>query len=124
MSPTSVLTTASPSLEPLRFDRRQHVRFPLRLEVHYRVLELATTSDVETGTTLNISTGGVLFKSTGPLPPGAEIRLSVTWPVLLGGACRLKLIMIGKVVRSDATGTAVKAIRHEFRTSKIPPTSA
>ena len=114
MSPSSMLTAPPRYWEASHPDRRQHFRYPLNLELRYRLSDKITG----VGATLNISSGGIFFKTSGPLPQRSQINLAIDWPFLLDGVCHLKLVMWGQVVRSDAKGTAIKASSYEFRTSK------
>jgi hypothetical protein len=45
----------------------------------------------------------------------------IDWPALLDQRCPLRLVITGKILRSDQTGTAVGIIRYDFR---IRPRSA
>jgi hypothetical protein len=46
----------------------------------------------------------------------------LSWPFLLEGVCPLKLVMKGRIVRSDLRGVAIQSSYHEFRTagSRMP----
>jgi hypothetical protein len=54
-----------------------------------------------------------------PLPIDASIELVMKWPFLLHGVRPMNLVMLGSVVRSDSKGSAVRVIRHEFRTAPV-----
>ena len=41
----------------------------------------------------------------------------LNWPCVLDGACALKLIMKGRVVRIEDRGIAIRISEHEFRTA-------
>lgn len=103
-------------------DRRSHQRYPVTLELVYRLLAQNKAQPRQRGQTLNISSGGVLFKPEIPdaLPVGASVELALSWPFLLDGVRPLNLVMVGSVVRGDGTGVAVQVIRHEFRTAPAP----
>jgi hypothetical protein len=45
--------------------------------------------------------------------------LVISWPCLLEGVCPLKLIMRGRIVRSDGQRVAMQAKFHEFRTAGV-----
>jgi hypothetical protein len=66
-----------------------------------------------------MSSGGIYFETQEPLPKDGRIELAMDWPFLLEGVCALKLVMRGRVVRSDAKGTAVRIMQHEFRTAGV-----
>jgi hypothetical protein len=76
------------------------------------------------GTTLNISSGGVFFETDDSLPSTGIVELSMKWPFLLDGSCGLKLVMRGRIVRSDAKVTAIRAEFHEFRTARAHSTNS
>jgi len=104
---------ASPS-----FDKRLHRRYPIALEVQYKLSHNGEVTALGTGRTFNISSGGVLFQTSAELPATGEIELRMPWPLALGGDCPLNLVVHGRIVRSDSKGTAIRSLRHEFRTGK------
>jgi hypothetical protein len=120
MSPGSVPKDAPAFLEALRTDQRLHRRYAISLDVQYRLRNNGEVTKFGTGKTFNISSGGIFLQTGGALPTGGEIELLMQWPFFLDGTCPLKLVVQGRIVRSDANGTAVQALRHEFRTSKRP----
>ena len=71
-----------------------------------------------TGTTLNFSSSGIQFTTESQLPVGRNIEFSVNWPVELDGACALKFVARGVVVRSAVDYAAVRIYNHEFRTRR------
>ena len=118
MSPGSVLKDPLALLEtPLR-DQRLHRRYAISLDVQYKLRNNGQRAVCGRGRTFNISSGGVYFQATDAFPAGGEIELLMKWPFLLDGDCPLKLVVHGKIVRSDSGGTAIQALRHEFRTTK------
>jgi hypothetical protein len=99
--------------------RRSHRCYPVDFGIRCRRLE---TDRVLLGRIRDISTGGVRFTSSEILAPGTKVELSIGWPSLLDHACRLQLKCRGRVLRSDAHGTAVKMEGHEFYTRKTHAT--
>ena len=101
-------------------ERRSRQRFPLTLAVEYRLLGKGERCG--SGQTRNISSGGVLFEAMGSSPASGTIELMLSWPFLLEGVCPLRLVMKGRIVRSDLRGVAIQSSYHEFRTagSRIP----
>lgn len=97
-------------------DRRSRQRFPLALAVEYR---LFNDERCGSGRTCNISSTGVLFEVAESRPFSGSIELMVSWPCTLDGACALKLVMKGRVVRTDARGIAIESRQHEFRTAGL-----
>ena len=73
------------------------------------------------GWTCNISSTGVLFELPEREALAGPIELMVSWPCVLDGVCALKLMMKGRVVRSEGRGIAVESLGHEFRTAGPAP---
>ncbi len=69
------------------------------------------------GKICNISSTGVLFEVIERQSFSGSIELMVSWPCLLDGVCALKLVMKGRVVRSEGSGVAIESRHHEFRTA-------
>ncbi len=99
--------------------RRQHQRFPIAAAAEY----ILSGSRVQT-TTRNISSGGVLLNTATVLPIGKLIQVWIDWPVLLDERCRLRLVINGRVLRSDWDGTAVTITKYEFRIRADVPRAA
>ncbi|HVT93881.1 MAG TPA: PilZ domain-containing protein [Bryobacteraceae bacterium] len=97
-------------------DRRTAARFPIQLDVQYR--EMGRRSDCVRGygVTKNIGGKGILLTSQHVLRVGARVELSMDWPFLLDGKTLLRLVLQGRVIRSENKETAVAIERHEFRT--------
>jgi hypothetical protein len=98
-------------------EQRSHQRYPIELEVEYRLVAKGQSDQLGSGKTRNISSGGVLINALGLPPEGSTIELMLNWPFLLGGVCPLKLVMRGRIVRSDWRGVAIQSNYHEFRTA-------
>jgi PilZ domain len=96
-------------------DRRLRRRYPIALNLEYRMLSGSQVLRVGSGATVNLSSGGVLFQCQHPLPPQAYVELRIDWPFLLNGVLRLQLKVQGCVVRSDGQGTAIHTWGYEFR---------
>jgi hypothetical protein len=118
------LSTAAPALvnfarllETNRPDQRSCRRYPITLEVEYKLLNKGRVERLGSGKTLNMSSGGVFFEATDTLPAEGPIELVMNWPFLLEGVCPLKLVMRGHIVRRDGQRIAVHAKHHEFRTA-------
>jgi PilZ domain-containing protein len=104
-----------------RCDRRVNGRYPITLELQYKLLNKGRVEYLGIGRTLNISSGGVLLATDQLLPPAGFIELAIQWPFLLREVCSLKLVMRGRIVRCDTNCKviAVKADHHEFRTAGV-----
>lgn len=119
--------SAGPSLAPvlrvqetLRVDPRQHRRYPITMDVEYKLLKNGRVAQYGFGRTVNISSGGVLFSANDSLPTGGLIELAISWPCLLEGVCALNLKIRGRIVRSDSKEVALQIQQHEFRTAGSP----
>jgi len=104
-------------LENHNADQRLHQRYPIILNVEFKLLIKGRVERLGSGRTRNISSGGIFFEVNEALPAQGKIELAMDWPFLLEGVCALKLVMRGRIVRSDAKGIAVKIAHHEFRTA-------
>ena len=102
-----------------RYDQRLHQRFPINLEIDYKVLSGARVEYQGSGRTVNISSGGVLMETDNLFPPAAgTIELAIRWPFRLEGICPLKLVMRGRIVRRVGTFVAVESDNYEFHTAR------
>ena len=95
-------------------DRRAAIRFPIAQDVRYKLFR-GRTVQAGAGKSINMSSSGILFDG-GPVEVCRKIEVSVNWPMQLGGACRLKLVAQGRVVRCEDGRVAVAIERYEFRT--------
>jgi hypothetical protein len=117
MSPAPALATKVRFSEPYHVDQRLDRRYPITLEIEYKLLRKGRVERLGLGRTLNVSRGGVLFEANDSLPAGSSIEILMQWPFLLEGVCPLKLVIHGSVVRSDSKRIAVRTKHHEFRTA-------
>jgi hypothetical protein len=102
---------------PSPVERRSGLRFPIRMDVTYRLFIKEDRRILSRGKvqTVDISSTGVLLNTRKPYPPGAAAELSIEWPTISQDAIPLQLRLVGSVVRSDERGTAVKILRHGFK---------
>jgi hypothetical protein len=112
---------ASPPLESRADERRSHQRYPISLPLDYRLLHRGRVDSLGSARTINMATGGVLLQADASLIMGRQIELSINWPMLLEGVCPLKLVMWGRITRSDSQGVAIQTRQHEFRTAGLRP---
>jgi hypothetical protein len=85
-------------------------------EVRYTALGRRGLEEKGEGKTVNVSSCGVLFTCQHNLQPGRRVRLCINWPVPLNEKCALKLVVRGRVVRSEEGRAAIEIQQHEFRT--------
>ena len=97
-------------------DRRGTDRFPLENDVRYKLMEARRSAQTGQGQTRNISSSGILFTTEARLPLGQRIELSVDWPAQLNEHCGLKLVALGKIVRSSDDAAAINIEKYDFRT--------
>lgn len=97
-------------------NRRGKLRFPMQRDLRYKLLKDGATVESGAGQTVDIGSGGVGFEIERPLPPGSFIELSISWPVLLGDTCPMRLIVFGRIVRSEGGKSACTIDKYEFRT--------
>jgi hypothetical protein len=97
-------------------ERRKKVRFPMQREVRYKLLEQQAIVASGSGETLNMSSTGVAFRSDQALKTGSFIEVSISWPVLLDENCPMRLVVFGRLLRSDRGICACTVNKYEFRT--------
>ena len=97
-------------------DRRATDRFPLENDVRYKLLEARLSGQTGRGRTLNVSSGGILFTTEARLSLGQRIEVAVDWPAQLNEHCGLKLVALGKIVRSRDDSAAINIEKYDFRT--------
>ena len=95
-------------------ERRGSMRMPIERDISYKVRGLMAWAG--SGKTVNISRGGVLFTTQSHLLVGAEVELAISWPALLNNVTPIKLIVKGRLTRSDRTQAAMRIERYEFKT--------
>ena len=91
--------------------QRVNGRYPIALDVQYKLLSGNRAGRVGSGKTLNISSGGVLFETDQQLPASGVVELAIKWPFLLREVCSLKLVMRGRIVRSIAASLGARPMR-------------
>src|SRR5438128_9237717 len=104
-------------------ERRLRRRYPIALNLDYRMLSGSQVMRAGLGATVDLSSSGVLFQCQHPLPTQAYVELRIDWPFLLDGVRPLRLNVQGCVVRSDDRGTAIRTCGYEFRlcSTRIAP---
>ncbi len=88
-------------------ERRVHRRYPIRLDIDYKC-DKDGIDRQHSGRTSNVSCGGVLFETHASVPIDSMIDLMIHWPCSLDDSCFLKVMVRGRVVRSDSRGVAVR----------------
>jgi hypothetical protein len=100
--------------ETIRGDRRLQRRYPLELDLEFRVIDGDNVVFTGTGKTGNLSSGGVLFHAGDDVQYGPHVELAVRWPAVLGNSPFLELRIFGRMVRNDSQGVAMRMSRYHF----------
>ena len=103
-------------IKDLAVERRKKARFPMSRELRFKVLEDDAIVASGLGTSVDMGSGGICFYTSSPIPQGAFIELSISWPVLLENSCPMRLIVFGRVLRSSGLVSACTIDKYEFRT--------
>ena len=98
-------------------ERRLAIRFPIEMELNYRVGVKSGTWTP--GRTINISSSGILILSDTTPVCGSKVDVALTWPRKLDGRVPLRLVVQGRVVRAEEGQAAVTFQRFEFRTAGV-----
>ena len=104
------------AIEGIAGNRREDRRYDLKLDLRWKLIRRQRLIDSGSGTSVDLSSGGILFDAGRPLPPGLNVELSISWPVLLNNTAPLQLICSGRIVRATGNRAAVQMVQHEFRT--------
>ena len=102
-----------------QIERRTRRRFELALTAQFRLSRRGTTSRWGAGTIHDMSSAGISFRCRGPLPVGSHLELDIVWPAIRGGEYAMHLRVMGFVVRSSATKTAMQITWHRLRAETV-----
>jgi len=100
--------------DTIRGDRRLQRRYPLELDLDFKITDGDKVVSTGAGRTGNISSGGVFFHAAEGVPSGRHVELAVRWPAVLGNAPFLELRIFGRLVRNDSQGLAMRMSRYHF----------
>ncbi len=98
-------------------ERRSGIRFPIKSELRWTVLNRKYGTLTGKGETVDFSSSGLSFSSDAPLAIGCRLELDVEWPVELDGRVPMKLIATGKVILVQGQLVCVTIDKKEFRTA-------
>jgi PilZ domain len=91
-------------------ERRRSFRYPFTAQAECILAGNRIPAKIQ-----DIGSGGVFLKTDRIFRLGESIQVLIDWPVLLDRRCPLRLVIFGKVLRSDESGSAVKLVQYEFR---------
>ena len=98
-------------------DRRTSARLPIDEDVRYKILGKGkSVTEVGIGKVLNMSSSGVLFSTASALREGERVELTVSWPACLNDGTRLKLVILGRVMRAEEAYAAIAIEKYKFKT--------
>jgi hypothetical protein len=92
-------------------ERRQDRRYECQLPLCYRS---SHEREGGAGTATDISRSGIAVHIPQTLRRGSCVELMLDWPSLSDQIGRVKLLIIGQVVRSDSSRTVIAIEKHEF----------
>jgi hypothetical protein len=98
-------------------ERRSKYRFDMQRELRYKVTGDGAPPVSGNGSSINMGSGGVAFSTEHTLKPGSFVELSIHWPVLLDDSCPMRLIVFGRVLRSQNRSAVCSIDKYEFRTA-------
>ena len=98
-------------------ERRKSQRCPIDCQVIYKDSAGTGPTMAGRGQSLNLSRNGLLFTTEQQLQPGKKLEVAISWPAKLDGACQLKLVSNGRVVRVQGSQAAMEVNRFEFKTT-------
>src|SRR4051812_15787353 len=84
--------------EQIAGDRREDRRYPIPLEVNYKLIRRKRVLGSGVGRTIDLSSGGILFEADRQLPLGLNLELSIEWPALLHDIAPMRLQVTGRIV--------------------------
>jgi hypothetical protein len=102
---------------PLTEQRRDGIRFPIKSDLRWTVVNGKNGSLTGTGETVDFASTGISFRSDGKLPLGSRLKIDVDWPVELDGRIPMKLLVQGTVIRVNGPIVFVTIEKREFRTA-------
>jgi hypothetical protein len=97
-------------------ERRRKARFPICRDLRYKLIEHDVIVAEGEGETVNIGSGGVSFIAGQPLQTGTFAELSISWPAMLDENTRMRLVVYGRLLRSNNRSAVCTVDKYEFRT--------
>lgn len=97
-------------------ERRSKFRFAIEREIRYKIADDGVVVASGSGHTIDMGSGGIAFAAQELLEPGGFVELSISWPVLLGDTCPMRLIVFGRILRCTGYNAACTVDKYEFRT--------
>ncbi len=95
-------------------NRRTSDRYAFRWPLRYRA-----AGDWNEGHTIDMSGRGMLLDIPEMLPEGTRVEVLMDWPGVYFNRDRVRLFVVGAVVRTDGRGVALRIVRRQFRERTI-----
>lgn len=92
----------------MQADRRSAHRYDLALDLQFSAFVSRRLMYTGEGKTTNLSSHGMLIRTGMSFPRGVTLRLQIRWPVMFESRLPLQLNVVGRVVRQDENGTALR----------------
>lgn len=96
-------------------ERRLADRYPVDVDLVYKILGTTNAGDSGSGRVLNLSSTGLIAECWPALQADLDVELIVTWPAQHGKGAGLKLHATAHTVRTDGTCTALRIDASAFR---------
>jgi hypothetical protein len=100
-------------------DRRGSRRYPIQVDVTFKLRHGGKVTRTGTGRTADLSSRGVRIFTDTPIRAGDKVELCIAWPAMLQDEVALNLFVSGQVVRSGPAGSenfaAIAFQRYLFR---------
>jgi hypothetical protein len=90
------------------------------LDLDYRVFGKGHSIVTGATKTINMSSSGLLLAETAGVVKGQLVELSIRWNPGARGAPGVTLEILGRVLRLDAGGTAIRILRYGFNLRQGP----
>jgi c-di-GMP-binding flagellar brake protein YcgR len=106
-------------------ERRAYRRYPVSINIEYRILSAEPNTQVYCGRTVNISSGGLLLESQAAVQVGGEVEACIALPGRLENTLGIFLKIKGKTVRCREKYCAILLdhLAFEIRTISEDPSS-
>jgi len=102
-------------------ERRSSRRYPVGLELRYKLSRGPAIFEEGLGRTRDFSESGVFFHTcqpAGSLPAGLDVELLLDWPGPMSGEAPVRVTILGRTVRVDEAGIGVRILRCDIRASR------
>jgi hypothetical protein len=101
-------------------ERREDRRYPIALDLRWKIVRRRKVMDSGKGATVDLSGGGILFHAGRELPVGEDVEISISWPALLHNIAPMLWVVSGRIVRCAGERTAIRIGHREFQTAGMP----